>query len=428
MRQVSRGVKVSVFALVAVGVGWAFAGWRCRSLLDEAHREIAARRYADARSRLAVLPAWWPARPEAQYLLGVCDEGEGRLDAALEAWARVPPDSPFADRAALNTGRTAMERGWYADAENVLTAALRKPGPLETDLRQVLIQLLWCQGRLEEVGRLYEANWRALSRSPGPGSPPAVATLRGHLSLDLEIYPLDRIEAILAKAAQDAPGDDRVSLGRANMALRAGRMADAERLLAHCREQRPNDPVVWGVSLDLALATGQEARARERRGGYQAGMGVACGDLDGDGAPDLVVTNFYGEGSTFFHNLGRGLFADRSRSVGLLAASRYRLGFGVAFLDADNDGRLDLATAYGHVNDHRPVFPYAMPAQLLLGTAGGRLVDVSTSAGAPWQVPTVGRGLAAGDLDNDGRIDLLILAQNRPLAYVHNHTLGITTS
>ena len=65
-----------------------------------------------------------------------------------------------------------------------------------------------------------------------------------------------------------------------------------------------------------------------------------------------------------------------------------------------------------------------MPAQLLIGGEGGRLTDVSDRAGPPWQVPRVGRGLAVGDLDNDGRIDFLLLAQDRPLAYFHNRTSG----
>ncbi len=147
-------------------------------------------------------------------------------------------------------------------------------------------------------------------------------------------------------------------------------------------------------------------------------MGTACGDLDGDGRPDLVVTNFYGESTTFFRNLGGGLFADQTAAVGLAGPSRFLLGFGVAFLDANNDGRLDLATANGHVNDDRPDYPYAMPAQLLLGGEGGRLTDVTAAAGAPWTVPRVGRGLAAGDLDNDGRVDLVVLPQNGPLAYL----------
>ena len=95
-------------------------------------------------------------------------------------------------------------------------------------------------------------------------------------------------------------------------------------------------------------------------------------------------------------------------------------GFGAAFFDANNDGRLDLATANGHVNDLRPHVPYAMPAQLLLGeSSGGRLMDVSPRR-HPWQVPRLGRGLAVGDLDNDGRLDLVIVAEGEPLAYFHN--------
>jgi hypothetical protein len=160
--------------------------------------------------------------------------------------------------------------------------------------------------------------------------------------------------------------------------------------------------------------------ATSTSGGKLAGMGVACGDLDGDGRTDLAVTNFYGESTTFYRNLGDGQFADRTAAIGLAAPSRYLLGFGAAFLDADDDGRLDLATANGHVNDLRPLLPYAMPAQLLTGEASGRLVDVSQRAGAPWQVPRLGRGLACGDLDNDGRLDLLIVSERAPLAYFHN--------
>ena len=157
-------------------------------------------------------------------------------------------------------------------------------------------------------------------------------------------------------------------------------------------------------------------------GAFQAGMGTACGDLDGDGRPDLLVTNFYGESTTFFRNLGDGVFGDQTASVGLAAASRFLLGFGIALFDANNDGRLDLATANGHVNDDRPRFPYAMPAQLLIGGPDGRLTDVTAAAGAPWSVLRVGRGLAVGDLDNDGRIDALMVDQAGPLAYFHNLT------
>ena len=159
-------------------------------------------------------------------------------------------------------------------------------------------------------------------------------------------------------------------------------------------------------------------------GGYQAGMGVAAGDLDGDGRIDLAVTNFYGESTTFYRNLGGGIFLDQSTAIGLATASRHLLGFGIVLLDANLDGRLDLATANGHINDHRPNFPFEMPAQLLLGDPDGRLIDAGGRAGPAWSVPRIGRGLAAGDLDNDGRADLVLLSHGRPLADLRNESAG----
>jgi hypothetical protein len=151
-------------------------------------------------------------------------------------------------------------------------------------------------------------------------------------------------------------------------------------------------------------------------------MGVACGDFDGDGLLDLAVTNFYGESTSLFHNLGNGLFVDHTARAGLASPSRYVLGFGAAFLDADNDGRLDLITANGHVNDLRPQFPFQMTAQLFRGEAGGRLTDVTAAAGPPFHKLHVGRGLAVGDLDQDGRIDAVLIAQNEPPVYFHNRS------
>jgi len=166
----------------------------------------------------------------------------------------------------------------------------------------------------------------------------------------------------------------------------------------------------------------QAGVAGNAEGGYQAGMGVACGDLDGDGRADLIVTNFYGEGATLYQNLGQGLFADRSTATGLGLATRYLLGFGIAMVDVTNHGRPDVMIANGHVNDNRPFYRYAMPCRLYENRPDGRFVDISGHAGPPWDVLHVGRGLAAGDLDNDGRIDALIVAQNEPLAYFHNRT------
>src|SRR5262249_19729234 len=141
---------------------------------------------------------------------------------------------------------------------------------------------------------------------------------------------------------------------------------------------------------EIALESGVAGNAA---GGYQAGMGVACGDLDGDGRAELLVTNFYGEGATLFRNLGAGGFAGHSGPSGLGIATRYLLGFGAAFVDTANAGRLDVMIANGHVNDNRPYYPYAMPARLYQNRGGGRLTDISTQAGPPWDLRRVGRGL-----------------------------------
>ena len=164
--------------------------------------------------------------------------------------------------------------------------------------------------------------------------------------------------------------------------------------------------------------------ASSAEGTYQASMGIACGDLDGDGTIDLAKTNFYGESMTFYRGLGRGMYADATAEINLATPTRQSLGFGTAFLDADNDGDLDLVAANGHVNDLRPEAAWKMPAQLFLGAGGRGLMEVTDRAGAPWRVPRLARGLAVGDLDNDGRVDLLIVSQDLPLAYFHNRTAG----
>ena len=157
-------------------------------------------------------------------------------------------------------------------------------------------------------------------------------------------------------------------------------------------------------------------------GGYQAGMGTACADYDGDGRLDLAVTNFYAEGTTLYRNLGGGLFVDRSGELGLKSATRGVLGFGLALADFDLDGRLDVVQANGHVNHLKGFFPYEMPAQLIRQDTRGRFTDLGASAGRDWTIPRVGRGLAVGDLNDDGRLDVLILSQNSPLAYLHNES------
>jgi len=176
--------------------------------------------------------------------------------------------------------------------------------------------------------------------------------------------------------------------------------------------------------LRFAEVAAEAGVALDGRGETLAGMGVASGDVDGDGRPDLVVSNFLGRSTIGFRNLGGGTFADASEPLGLGAATRPVLGFGVALADFDSDGRLDLIQANGHVLDRaRLGVPSAM-RPTLLRNRGGRLEDRSATAGPWFARPILGRGLAVGDLDDDGRPDAVVNALDAPAALLRNATPG----
>ncbi len=164
--------------------------------------------------------------------------------------------------------------------------------------------------------------------------------------------------------------------------------------------------------------------ALDGRGDPLAGMGVAGGDLDDDGRLDLVVSNFLGRSTVGFRGLGGGAFADASDAFGLTRPTRPVLGFGLSLADLDDDGRLDLIQANGHVLDRaRLGQPFAMRPTLLRNVEGV-LVDASSTAGAWFARPILGRGLAVGDLDGDGRLDAVVNALDAPAALLRNVTLG----
>ena len=159
------------------------------------------------------------------------------------------------------------------------------------------------------------------------------------------------------------------------------------------------------TGLAAGVAVGADGKAR-------AGMGVDAGDYDGDGRLDFVVTNLDFEMHSVFRGLERGLFAYATTESGVGFPTLPFVGFGVAFLDADNDGLLDVAIASGHILDNAPQFRAGstyMQRKLLFRNLGNRRFgEVGRQAGPAFAAQRVSRGLAVGDIDNDGDLDILV--------------------
>ena len=167
-----------------------------------------------------------------------------------------------------------------------------------------------------------------------------------------------------------------------------------------------------GTFKDVAIEAGI---AYSPDGKPQAGMGVAIGDFNRDGLLDIVKTNFAGDTDSLYMNLGDGTFDDHTYLSGLGVNTRF-LGWGVGFLDMDNDGWLDILISNGHVYpevDGKSIdAPYAEHKYLYRNLRNGQFEEV-TKLGGPGITDAVpARGCAFGDYDNDGDIDVVVNCVN----------------
>jgi hypothetical protein len=166
-----------------------------------------------------------------------------------------------------------------------------------------------------------------------------------------------------------------------------------------------------GTLRNRAMETGS---ALSGQGQAEAGMGVAVGDIDADGDEDLLVTHLALETNTFYRNLGSGIFDDQSAATGLGTPSWPFTGFGTAWIDYDNDGWLDLLAVNGAVKLIPELaaagdpYPLSMPNHLYHNLGQGKFEDATLVSGDLARSLEVSRGVATGDVDNDGDVDVLL--------------------
>jgi hypothetical protein len=186
-----------------------------------------------------------------------------------------------------------------------------------------------------------------------------------------------------------------------------------------------------GTFTDVAVVSGA---AYNEDGREQAGMGSTIADFDGDGKLDIFKTNFSDDTSTLYRNNGNGTFDDVTYAAGLGLYTRY-LGWGTMFLDFDNDGWPDLLLVNGHVypevDKQNLGSSYQEPRILYHNNGNGTFSDLSAEAGSGITALHAGRGLAIGDLWNDGRVSAVISNMNAaPSLLVNqvrspNHWIGL---
>ncbi len=176
-----------------------------------------------------------------------------------------------------------------------------------------------------------------------------------------------------------------------------------------------------GVFEDVGVASGT---AVDENGRVYAGMGVDFADYDNDGNPDIIITNLSDQRYALYRNAGDGTFTYETGASGLGAITHPYAGWGVKFMDYDNDGRKDLFIAQGHVMDTiQLTFPhlrYLQPLLLLHNEDGRHFADVSAQSGEVFKQKWAARGLAVGDIDNDGALDVVVTTNNGPAYILRN--------
>ena len=242
-------------AAATVAASWgavrAYDSWRAGADLAAAKRAIAGGRAAEAHRLLVDAAARRPGADEVEFLLGASEQAIGDVAKADAAWSRVPPGSPFAPHAAMLRARLVLRRDRLADAEPLLLVAVKGTGPLAVEARDTLVNIYKVEGRFAEA--------RAVALEASGQYPDEAALLRELETLGSNNpISFERARAALDRVGRNAPDDDRVWLGLANLATRSGHFDEAAAWLEKCLARRPDDLAVWRAMLDRAFAVQDE--------------------------------------------------------------------------------------------------------------------------------------------------------------------------
>jgi tetratricopeptide (TPR) repeat protein len=245
-------------ALGLVWAGWAWwADRNYRSAVMAIELEMANGRFGIAARELKKLLEREPGADEVALLLGRCEQERGRYQAAAAALERVPPGSELSHKAIVGRMRLLHDQGQLAAAEQLICDAALDPRNDGPHTRALLVPIYGQLGRVDEAQRLLKERWKQLDERGEGTSEQAIDQVRMHIELAFKPNSVEDVRAYLDQAGQMAPDDDRVWLGRANLAIRTRDYPEAKRWLEKCVERRPHDVPVWSARLRLGIAANE---------------------------------------------------------------------------------------------------------------------------------------------------------------------------
>ncbi len=247
---------------VGLGGFWSWKRLRLQATLAGIQSDIQQARPGLANRKLVEVLKRDPDCDEAIYLLGVCQKARGQFDLSFQTLGRVRPGTPFTVPSILERGMMLATAGRLADLERLATHSLADPLIDPAGPRWFLVPFYWREGRRLEARRMIKTSWDEILFTRQGTLDQAVKLVRMHMEWSLSPPSIEETGGFLEQAEARAPDDPRVWLGKANLAIRAGSLAEAARWIDATLKREPEDAPAWRARLDWAVASGKLPEAR----------------------------------------------------------------------------------------------------------------------------------------------------------------------